>query len=85
MLPRQQRVLVPETTYDKMLSMAIERGKLTNLMLDDPSKLHHRALGRIIGMLEKSSPVKALLAIKPIKSAFLTAIVSRIKQAADNS
>jgi ferredoxin len=84
MVPRQQRVLVPETTYDRILSMAIERGKLTNLMLDDPSKLHHRALGRIIGMLEKSSPVKTLLAIKPIKSAFLTAIVSRIKQAADN-
>ncbi len=81
MLPRPQRVMVPETTYDRIISMAIERGKLSNLMLDDPSKLHHRALGRLIGIIEKSSPVKTLLAIKPIKSAFLTAIVFRIKKA----
>jgi Pyruvate/2-oxoacid:ferredoxin oxidoreductase delta subunit len=84
MIPRQQRALVPETTYDKIISMAIERGKLSNLMLDDPAKLNHRALGRLIGIIEKSSPVKALLAVKPIKSAFLTAIVSRIRKATEN-
>jgi hypothetical protein len=27
MIPRQQRALVPETTYDKIILMAIERGK----------------------------------------------------------
>lgn len=82
MTPRKQRVIVPETTYDRIISMAIERGKLSNLLFDDPSKLSHRALGRIIGVIEKSSPVKALLAIKPVKSAFLTAVVSKIKKAA---
>lgn len=81
MTPRKQRVIVPETAYDRIISMAIERGKLANLVFDDPSKLSHRAIGRIIGTVENSSPVKALLAIKPIKSAFLTAVVSRIKKA----
>lgn len=85
MIPRQQRVIVPETTYDKIITMAIERGKLSNLVFDDPSKISHRALGRIIGVIEKSSPVKALMAVKPIKSAFLNKIVSKIrKAAADN-
>ncbi|MDD4600472.1 hypothetical protein SDC9_15063 [bioreactor metagenome] len=80
MTPRQQRVLVPETTYDRIITMAIERGKLANLVFDDPSKLSHRALGRIIRVIEKSPPVQALMAVKPIKSAFLTTIVSRIKK-----
>ncbi|MPN03824.1 hypothetical protein SDC9_151058 [bioreactor metagenome] len=81
MTPRQQRVIVPETTYHKILTMAIERGKLANLVFDDPSKLSHRAVGRIVGAIEKSSPIKALMAMKPIKSAFLTAVVSKIKKA----
>jgi Pyruvate/2-oxoacid:ferredoxin oxidoreductase delta subunit len=81
MLPRQQRVVVPETTYDKMISMAIERGKLVNFVFDDPSKWSHRALGRMIGIIEKSSPFQALMAVKPVKSAFLNTIVSRVKKA----
>lgn len=82
MSSRKQRVLVPETTYDRILSMAIERGKLTNLVFDDPSKLNHRALGRLASLIEKSAPVKALLAVKPIKSVFLNTIVSKIKKSA---
>lgn len=80
MTPRQQRVIVPETTYDRIITMAIERGKLANLVFDDPSKISHRALGRMIGAIEKSPPVKALMAIKPIKSAFLTTIVAKLKK-----
>ena len=85
MVPRKQRVLVPETTYDRIISMAIERGKLSNLIFDDPSKLSHRALGRMVGVIENSPPVKALLAVKPLKSAFLQAIVSRVKKAAGDT
>lgn len=81
MSPRPQRAIVPETSYDKIILMAIERGKLANLVFDDPSCLHQRALGRIISVIEKSSPVKAFMAVKPVKSAFLTAIVSKIKKA----
>ncbi len=60
--------------------MAIERGKLSNFILDDPSRLSHRALGRIAAMIEKSSPVKAFLAIEPIKSVFLKSIIAGAKK-----
>jgi hypothetical protein len=62
--------------------MAIERGKLASLIFDDPAKLSHRALGRIIGVLEKSPPFKAAMAIKPLKSAFLTAMVNQARKQA---
>ncbi|MBP2627033.1 MAG: 4Fe-4S ferredoxin iron-sulfur binding protein [Firmicutes bacterium] len=80
MKPRTQRVFVPETTFDRMISMAIERGKLSNFIFDDPSRLSHRALGRIATLIEKSPPVKALLAIEPIRSVFCRAIVSGAKK-----
>ncbi|SMC35654.1 4Fe-4S dicluster domain-containing protein [Sporomusa malonica] len=77
---RKQQVVVPETTFDRMVTMAIERGKLSNFLFDDPSRLSHRALGRIAAVIEKSAPVKAFMAVKPIRSAFLSAIAAGAKK-----
>jgi len=75
MKPRPKRVFTPETTFDRIAAMAIERGKLANLLFADPDKLSHRALGRIVSLLEKSPPYKAAMAVEPLKSAFLSAVV----------
>jgi ferredoxin len=78
MQKRAQQVLVPETTFDRLAAMAIERGKLANFLFDDPTRLSHRALGRLASVIEQSTPVQALLAIKPLKSAFLNTLVKRM-------
>ena len=75
MRPREQRVYTPETTFDRIVAMAIERGKLTNLIFEDQELLSHRALGRIVSVLEKSPPVQAALAIQPLRSTFLALAV----------
>lgn len=80
MTARPQRVLVPETTFDKLVTMAIERKKLANFLFDDPSRLSHRALGRLASIVERSAPVQALLAKQSVKSAFLTAITKKANQ-----
>lgn len=77
---RTQRVVVPETTFDRLAAMAIERGKLANVLFDDPSRLSHRALGRLASIIENSPPVKAALAIKPLRSAFLSALVKGVEK-----
>ena len=82
MKPRPQRVLTPETVFDREVMMAIERGKLTNLIFPEREKLSHRALGRVIGILEKSPPFKATMAIKPLRSAFLSTLVKEAKKQA---
>ena len=82
MKPRPQRVLVPETVFDQRIAMAIERGKLADLLSDDPEKFSHRALGRIIGVLEKTSPFKAAMASESIKSSFLNVLVKGAKKQA---
>lgn len=80
MKSRPQRTLVPETVFDQRVMMAIERGKLADLLFDDPGRLSHRALSRIMGALERSAPMKALLATQTLNSSFLKTIVKGAKQ-----
>jgi ferredoxin len=75
---RAQRVYTPETVFDRVVTMAIERGKLGELIGDTP-QLSHRALGRIVAILEKTPLVKAAMSIKPLRSAFLESVVRQAK------
>ncbi|EGO65511.1 4Fe-4S binding protein [Acetonema longum] len=76
---RPQKVYVPETAFDKNVAMAIERGKVAELLFDQPESLSARALARTATLLEKSGPVRALLALKPVKSIFLKGLVTGAK------
>ncbi|MCF7808980.1 MAG: 4Fe-4S binding protein [Candidatus Marinimicrobia bacterium] len=75
MVSREKRVFTPERSFDKYAAMAIERGKIADLIFCDYDSFSHRTLGRILGVLENTSPVKALLAIEPLKSSFLNLLV----------
>jgi hypothetical protein len=79
MKPRPKRVFTPETTFDKVIAMAIERGKLANLVFDGHEHWGWRAFGRIAATLEKTPPARALMAIEPLRSAFFEAAVRKAK------
>ena len=80
MKPRPKRVLTPETMFDRVAAMAIERGKLAEMIFDDPQKLSHRALGRVVGLLERSTVFKAAMAVRRLRSAFLRTVVAGAKR-----
>ena len=82
MKSRAQRVFTPETLFDRIVAMAIERGKLAQLFFPDPERVSHRALRRIIHALEASPPFKAAMAIAPLRSVFLGAMVKGAKRSA---
>ncbi len=79
MKTRPQRILPPETAFDRMIQRAIERGTLSDLILECPEKFSHRAFARILSLLEKTSPGKALLAIKPLRSIFFQQAVKLLR------
>ncbi len=79
MKPREKRVFTPESVFDKTVAMAIERGKLAPLIFDNPEKFSHRAMARILGVLERSAPYKAAMAIEPLKSTFLSGVTKGAK------
>jgi ferredoxin len=80
MRPRRKRVFTPETAFDRIVSMAIERGKLADIIFDNPQKLSYRALGRVVSVLEKSPPFRAAMAIEPLRSNFLKTVVKAAKK-----
>ena len=80
MKPRQKRVLAPETLFDRIVAMAIERGKLAELIFDNPQRPSHRAIARIVKIIERSPPFKAAMAIRPLRSALLNKIVAEARK-----
>lgn len=76
MKPRDRKILPPDTVIDRMAMMAIERNKLADLIFDRRGPVSHRALARVVAMLEKTPLLKAVAAIAPLRSAFLRAAVA---------
>ena len=69
--PREQRVLTPVTTAHRAVLMAIERGKLQNLIFDNQAHWNHRAMAAILGVILKLPPVKQVMASRQMKSRYL--------------
>ena len=72
---RKEEILTPVNTTHRVVSMAIERGKLQNLMFDNQVLTSHRALAAMFGVIFKLPPVKRLLANVQIKSRYLGRLI----------
>jgi len=82
---RAQRILTPLDTTHRVVLMAIERGKLAELIFDNRVLWSHRALAALLGVILKLPPLKQALASKQIKSQYLEKLIaSRQKQQLSN-
>lgn len=72
---REKRVITPTTGVQKAVIMAIERGKLQNLIFDNRVLWSHRALSAVLGAILKLPPVKRALAKQQLKSAYVEAVI----------
>jgi len=59
--------------------MAIERGKLQNLIFDNAALSSHRAMAAILGVILKMPPIKQAMASRQMKSRYLEALISRFR------
>jgi hypothetical protein len=57
--------------------MAIERGKLQNLIFDNQALASHRAMAAILGVILKLPPLKQAMAGRQMKSRYLEALITR--------
>jgi hypothetical protein len=64
-------VITPVTTAHRAVLMAIERGKLQNLIFDNQAHWNHRAMAAILGVILKLPPVKQIMASRQMKSRYL--------------
>ena len=74
---RPERVITPVDSARRMLLMAVERGKLQNLIFDTQALLSHRVMASILGAILKLPPMKRALASKQMNSRYLDRLIDR--------
>lgn len=74
---RPERVITPLNSTHRIVVMAIERGMLQNLIVDNHALASHRAMAAILGVVLKLPPVKQALASRQLKSRYLERLISR--------
>jgi NAD-dependent dihydropyrimidine dehydrogenase PreA subunit len=74
---RSRRVITPLNSVHLAVVMAIERGKLQNLIFDNQALLSHRAMAAILGVVLKLPPVKQAMATRQMKSRYLETMIRR--------
>ena len=77
--PRDKRILTPINTAHRLVLMALERGKLQNLIFDNQAYLSHRAMAAILGAILRLPPVKRLMANRQVKSRYLERILADVE------
>ncbi len=75
--PRAKRVVTPVNSAHRVVLMAIERGKLQNLIFDNQAHLSHRAMAAILGVILRLPPLKQVLASDQMKSRYLVSLIER--------
>ncbi|MDD5656302.1 MAG: 4Fe-4S binding protein [Elusimicrobia bacterium] len=71
---RKQRVIPPESMFEKIMLQALERGTLQDQLFDDPQKATHKLLRAFVGGFLRLEPVKRALASSLLSSRFLSVL-----------
>ena len=75
---RPERVLTPLNGVHRAVVMAIERGKLQNLIFDNRALFSHRALAALFGVILRLPPIKQAMASKQMKSRYLERLIEKM-------
>jgi Pyruvate/2-oxoacid:ferredoxin oxidoreductase delta subunit len=74
LLPRKQKPIYPETTFERVILQCLERGTLQNQLFDDVNKVTHKFMRGFLGAFLRLSPIKRALLSDSLRSRFLASI-----------
>lgn len=76
---REEQIITPVNTVHRIVLMAIEKGKLQELIFDNQAFASHRAMAAVLSLILKLPPLKQMMASKQMKSIYLDRLLSKIK------
>jgi Fe-S-cluster-containing dehydrogenase component len=74
LVKRKERIIHPETTFERVILQCLERGTLQNQIFGNPEKISHKMMKGILGGFLNLSPVKKALMSDGLRSHFLNGI-----------
>ncbi len=79
LVKRGQRVIHPESIFERILLQCLERGTLQSQVFDNPQSVTHKFMRGFIGGVLKLTPVKKALMSDMLRSSFLNTMKSGTK------
>jgi Pyruvate/2-oxoacid:ferredoxin oxidoreductase delta subunit len=79
LVKRKQRVIHPETTFERVILASLERGTLEYQIFDDPKSITQEFLRGLIGGFLRLPPVKQTLMSDRLRSVFLAALKAGVQ------
>jgi ferredoxin/DNA-binding transcriptional ArsR family regulator len=80
-----QRIYTPDNVMEKIALQAIERGKLQELLFNDPGKLTHRTLGALLRTVASLPPAKQAMASRQLKSRFVSLMTGAFRKGVEKT
>ncbi|MBU4361572.1 4Fe-4S binding protein [bacterium] len=74
----KEQVITPVNSVHRIVLMAIEKGKLQELIFDNQAFGSHRAMAAVLAVILKLPPIKQMMASKQMKSIYLEKLFERI-------
>jgi len=74
---RKEQIITPVNSVHRIVLMAIEKGKLQNLIFDNQAFVSHKVMAAILGAILKMPPVNRLMASKQMKSIYLEKLLEK--------
>jgi ferredoxin len=77
---REQRVIHPETTFERLMLQCLEKGTLQNQIFADPQSINEKFMRAFVGGFLRLPPVKKVLMSDKLRSKFLAAMKQGVKK-----
>jgi NAD-dependent dihydropyrimidine dehydrogenase PreA subunit len=77
---RGQRVIHPETTFERVMLQCLERGTLQNQIFANPRSINEKFMRAFVGGFLRLPPIKKALLSDKLRSGFLNAMKERVKK-----
>ncbi len=77
LVSRPERVITPLDSTHRVVEMAIERGKLADLIVNEQALRSHRAMAAILGVILALPPIKQVLANRQLRSRYVEAMIRK--------
>ncbi len=72
-----KKIITPSTSVHRVVLMAIEKGKLQDLIFDNKALYSHRAMAAILSAILKLPPIKKAMASEQMKSVYLEKLLNK--------
>lgn len=77
---RKQRVIHPETTFERIMLRSLEKGTLQNQIFANPQRIDEKFMRAFVGGFLRLPPVKKALMSDKMRSKFLAAMKDGVKK-----